>query len=245
MTKLLLLSLLLALSCGKKDSDAEPSDLERVQKHRDELCATFDPQTVERCDRITFVALMATACGRDYGLAGYEENGKWNRDTAPCYPQDSKSECSLDGYLSVLHYITKMRDREALQRMYSRLDSNGWICGEGPESVTSIKPLKSVIEHMTGASFVDEADATITGFRGHLLASYMWLRERVGMDILPGTYQALAADVPSSPFYAALAGDKSRAVDRLLDFPAPYSQFWGSAPDSVVYATSVAIIEGR
>lgn len=222
--------------------------MERVQKHRDELCATFDPQTVERCDRITFVALMATACGKDFNLASYEENGKWNRDTAPCYPQDSKSECSLDGYLSVLHYITKMRDREALQRMYSRLDSNGWICGEGPESVTSIKPLKSVIEHMTGASFVDEADASVLGFRGHLLASYIWLKRRVygsNNAVERAALEVLYKDVPQSPFYAALVGDKTGAVEKLLDFPSPYSTWWGSAPDAVLYSVSTAILEAK
>lgn len=241
-----LLPILFILSCSHPQ-DAAPSDMDAVKSHRDYLCATFDPATVERCDRITFVALMAAACGKEFGLNAYEKDlGVWHRDTSACYPEDSKSECSLDGYLSVLH--AAVQRPELVSRMQSALESSEWICGEGPESVTSIRPLKSTIERMSGASMTEEADASITGFRGHLLASYLWLKRKVyGSNNLAekAVLNGLHRDIPASPFLAALDADGVGAVENLMRFPAPYSQFWGSAPDSVIYAASVAIIEGR
>jgi hypothetical protein len=73
----------------------------------------------------------------------------------------------------------------------------------------------------------------------------MWLRKRVGMSYIPATFDVLYKDIPRSPFYAALAGDEQGAIRNLLDFPAPYLRFWGSAPDSTMYAASVAILEGK
>lgn len=233
-------------SCSSNHDAASPSDLEQVKNRRDAYCASFDPNSVARCDRITFVALMSAACGRDYGLAEYEQEGKWHRDQSHrCYQDgESKSECSFDGYLSVLHAMVSGFSG-GLRRMQEKLESSDWVCGEGSEEVTPIKPLKSVIERMSGASFSEDDAIVETGFRGHLLASYNWLRKRIGMKEIPGVYAALYAETPKSPFYAALAVDEAGAVRNLMDFPAPYSQFWGSAPDSTMYAATVAILEGK
>ena len=121
--------------------------------------------------------------------------------------------------------------------MQDRLSNNSWLCGEGPEGVTSIRPLESVI---SGASLTND----LLGFRGHLLASYIWLKKRMNGYNNPVEKAGLALlrkEIPSSPFYAAIDGDQAAAVDALLNFPTPYSQFWGSAPDSVIYVVSASI----
>lgn len=226
--------------------------MQRVKAQRDAYIQAFDETKIARCDRVTFAAL-ASAFGAHGDIAKFEtEPGLWERDAQTCFKdgQDlgSKSECSLDGYLSVLHAALSMQDMSVPRRMFERLEARGWTCGEGPEAVTSIKPLKSTIERMIGARLGEDADATVTGFRGHLLASYILLQKR-----LRGSYtlaekaalKVLYADVPTSPLYAALADDEAGAVRNLLSFPAPYSRFWGSAPDDVVFIVSTKILEGE
>ncbi len=238
--------LILLCACSHPSDDAAPSDLARVRAQRDQFCASFDPQSVTRCDRITFVSMMSAACGKDYNLEAYEENGKWNRDeTHSCYQEgESSSECSFDGYLGVLHALRS--DRGAIKRMQLHLEANGYRCGEGEPSATDISPLKSVIEYMAGQSLTGITDP-FAGFRGHLLASYIWLRHEIGLKTIGdgAALSILRHEIPSSPFYAAIAGDQAAAVDRLMNFPAPYSNYWGSAPDAVIYAVSVKILDEK
>lgn len=236
---------LLAFACGVQPPSH--TDLERVQARRDYLVAHFDQTGIERCDRITFAALAA-ASGAGNDISGFEKpEGKWNRDTKRCYPADSKSECSLDGYLSVLLYAATHKDTALVRRMRSFLESSDYICGKGPESVTSIGKLRSIIDLLAGSSLALTSDSLL-GFRGHLLANYLWLKRKIyGQNnaFEKGLLWTLYKDAPRSPFLAALAGKTQEAIDNLNDFPTPYSDLWGSAPDNVIYMATVAILEGK
>ena len=241
--KRLLLTALLLCSCGHHVSQDTSSGFADIQAQRDAYVASFTAESITKCDRLTFTAIMESVTDGKTTLSYENPVGKWNRDTQPCYPAESSSECSLDSYLSVLHYATA-HDRSIMQRMGQYLPARKWLCGEGPSGVTDISKLKGVIQ--AGYALAPQSDDALVGFQGNLAASYIWLQKRIrGSNTLAEIAAAklLSADTPRNPFLSAVAGDKERTIANLRDFPTPVSQFWGSAPDDVIYVVSAYILE--
>ena len=124
----------------------------------------------------------------------------------------------------------------------------------GKESLAYEKPeLKGMIEKISGqASLAESADA-IGGFQGHLLASYIWLDARISGQVSGIELDALnvlTSQTPQSPFFSALYhrfsdGNQDGTLELMRSWNTPYSNFWGSAPDSVMFTVTTAILEGK
>ena len=257
---------ILAIACAfgcnqKKDDPVQQADLTEVQQMRDEKVASFQMDQVTPCDRITFVALM-DAYGKRLPIGIFEKPaGMWNRNFEVCYPKESKSECSLDGYLSVLHALYARGDLFSIRNMRDYLKARDWHCGLGDEGVTTTVPLMPLIQALANDLKVKVADIgidlpipldiKIDGFQAYLIGNYVWLHTKVfGVsDVSRGIIKKLALDNPEDAFFAALnwrfnGTSQQLAVD-LLKQDKPCSDSWGSCDDSVYWTIVVAVLEGR
>ncbi len=257
-----LLLTFLFLSCSRLDNGgAEGIDLAPYQNERDRICAEFDATTVERCDRSTFHVLMAAMCPGMKLPTEYEvPSGKWNRDTAPCYPDDSRSETSRDAYLQNL--LTE--NKEAIARIVAYAEPREWETGEPHGGVGNIAPLVPLLRGYTLAgesdSIVDEgieaAKKAFTGHRGHLVAEYLWVvaRLRGGLTLSGSSLlKTLHEETPDSPFlsclyhrFSRLDSSQKHTVYLLKKMPWVNNTFgWGSSVPDVHYAATVMCLEGK
>lgn len=256
-----LLFALAACSCAPCASQPTGQDLSAVRADRNRIVAEYDPSTIERCDFVTFAALYEAfnGNGRSAGVTGLEQiGGKWERHFAPCYPANSRSETTRDGYLAVLHRAWSDQDALLIDRIIFYAEPRAWITGEGDPWVTSVADLAPLMYHMarrpeplTGLA-VD--DNPLHGFRGHLLALFIYLRGRVDGSVSEAERLALvelAKAEPRSPIYAALLarfsdGNQAEAIEKLLSMPRVVGPFgWGSAPWQVYFMVAAGIMEGR
>jgi hypothetical protein len=205
--KFFLSILILLFSCGQHKSSDSPPNVGDLKPQADQIVKTFNIGLIERCDKLTFAALF-NAFGGSADLSKFESpEGKWNRDdTAPCYPNDSKSETSLDGYLSVLHLSRSIGDMSIVRRIKDYAEPKHWVTGEGPEGVTSILTLLPLINLMVGAKLDGDENALpyIQGYQAHLAAMWIWLKGRLTgsiSDIELGTLQTLWLANLRSPFF--------------------------------------------
>ena len=267
---LIVITTLLLCSCGTKQKQSQPSSaLDQAQaKGEFYISKITDDIYKERCDKLTFKSLYAAAAyslkGIEVDLSALEDNGKWNRDVAPCYPDNSKSEISFDGMVGVLHYILAHKDDNMLGRLITYGNEHSWIMGEGPKEYTNIYVLTPMIFNLRShMSLVDNPVTDILkGFKGHLLVDYLWLEAEKDGTLGAAdmeTLRQLKAASPDDPMYSALYhrftdGDQTEALDILLNNAAfPNSSLpmetgvfnWGSAPASVYYLVTLAIIEGK
>lgn len=250
-----LLCCFLLSACGGKKDDPNSFDLASAQSERDRRIAEMNLDEIARCDYVTFAAMGHAYSSRDFNVRDLEiPSGRWNRHYQICFPNDSKSETSLDGYLSVLHLAQERGDKSLVKRIIDYAGPRDWITGEGPEGVTSIKPLVPIIREMAGRDEHTEERVPnpFEGFRGHLLANYLWLHAKVHGDVpllAKPLLSALAQTIPGSPYIAALnarynGASYGRAFDLLNDFSG-CAKWWGSCHDSIYYAITVAVLEGR
>lgn len=245
------------LSCSRHRDYESKQSLTDAQEYRDRLCEGYSVKSVPRCDRVTFDALISAFCpGKQDSVKRFElEPGVWHRDTRPCYAdgQDigSKSECSLDGYLAVLTYSITTGDQGVPRRMLRHLEDSGWYCGEGDTGATLVAPLSPLIRRAAGSLDIAFADP-FAGFRGHLLAMWIWNDARLSGGLIRGGQTAinrLVAKNPTSPFYASLAhrwydGDYNDALTKLFNL-SECKSLWGSCPLEAYVAMTVAVMEGR
>jgi hypothetical protein len=258
----LLLTILL-LACGRNESQPSTVSLSDVQAKRDSIMESFDTNSIERCDWLTFAALVDAFTAKKVNIYAVEKTpGIWHRHMQTCYPEHSQSETSRDGYLSALHAFKTRGDTAAVQRILSAVRPLEYRTGPGPLGVAGIAPLVPIMRKMAGAYLVDESDDALPdafqkvtqGFRPHLIASYIWLSGRVhgsitnaGRDVL----KTFVRENPNSPFFRALRsrfddGDQTEALELLDRMPHEDAPFgWGSCPWQVYYAISVAVMEGR
>lgn len=262
----LLLTSLILLSCSRIDSGgADGIDLAPYKAERDRICAEFDAETVERCDRSTFHLLMAAMCpGMDLPTQYEVPSGKWNRDTSPCYPEHSRSETSRDAYLSLL--LTQ--NKAAITRAVSFADESG-DTGAPAGGVGNIRDLLPLMRKTAGLSLTapGEADGlaediseavkkALTGHRGHLIAGYLWARARVNGGLtLAGSkiLSELHESTPDSPYLSCLYHRFSRLDDSQSGTIALLKKIdrrenaygWGSSPGSAHYALTLGCLEGR
>lgn len=256
---LIAIILLALVGCGSGEGTNPKADLGGVGAYRDSLCSKFDIAEVPRCDRVTFDSLVAAYCPGARSISKYYRYYAWHRDVKACFTTvdvGSKSECSLDGYLSVVHYALERRRPKILKQIIADLEPRGWRCGAGPIGVTSIYPIRSLIFDAASAADRQEPLKSIpnplAGFRGHLLGMYLWADWKANGRLPAYKVQLLKAlrrEQPDSPFFEALVArftnqNYERAVALTYDLLDP-SNYWGSAPLAAYVAASVAVMEGR
>lgn len=252
-------------SCGK----SHPKEDEPITSKL-ELYRTADMSMVTPCDSGTFWTHAAAVGVHKELVAVLEQTpGRIERFKEPCYPNESKSEASREMYIGWLHFIWSSRDSPALKRLIAYGDSHGWIFGEGPSDLVDMTPLRVIIYlmdrkmNLTLAADASDEDLnkTLAGFKGHVLASYLWLWGRVNNQIGPlgmSTIRSLVDASPGNPMYQALLhrftdGDQTVASGILNneenfpsnEIPKGMANFgWGSCPDWLMYLIVDGIIRG-
>jgi hypothetical protein len=250
-----LLPILLLLSCARHQEQETRQDLADVQRERDQIVAAFDPATITRCDYLTFAALLEAFTVKGANVAELEHPvGMWHRNFKTCYPNDSASETSRDGYIAVLHLAQSHHDAGLAQRIIDYAEPQGWITGPGPEGVTGIGDLEHVARQIADAPpSRDEERDIIPPSTKHVLGLILYLRGRVFHGLSSGEAliaRELARAEPEDPFFQALHSrfddqDYGNAIEKLQVMPridAPFG--WGSCPWPVYYAMTVAVMEG-
>ena len=259
-------------SCGSKsEKKTKPSPISQAASDKGEFyCSKLtDAVFKERCDKITFKAMVAANCPQD--LSGFEKDGRWERDEVQCYPDNSKSSISRDGMISVLHYVWTTKDAKLLQRLINYGEAHDWIMGDGPRDLTDATILTPMIYFIQGKlkndstallDYLPTTEDIAQSFKGHVIANYIWLQARVRGNInaveaaiLNKLWEASMED----PMYTALMhrfvdGNQADTFSLLLNrpefpndsLPTETGVFdWGSAPASVYYLISLAIAEGK
>jgi hypothetical protein len=202
---------------------------------------------------------MTAMCGQPLPIQYELPEGKWNRDTTTCYPQDSRSETSRDAYLSVV----LSQDSQASARIVSYAQPQGWDTGEPSGGVGNITPLVPLLR---GYSATGEADSIVddgietakkayTGHRGHLVAGYLWAvaRLRGGLTVVGvSLLKKLHEETPESPYlsclyhrFSRLDNDQADTLKLLSQMPHTSNTFgWGSSPWQIHYTLTVKCLEG-
>jgi hypothetical protein len=275
--RLLIYISLLLVSCGTQKIEKSPTvadSLDKQLKSKTELylsLITSDELLFpERCDKLTFKSLLSAA-GPFQDMSAFEVAGKYSRDVVPCYPNDSKSSISRDGILAVLQDIWTHGDLVRLNRMIAYGEAHNWVVGEGPLDYTNMALLLPIIyrmqDRLSGKTNLELAssaalDSVLSGFQGHLLANYLWLKARMegSLNALEvSLLKSLVSANPRDPMYQALYhrftdGDMSETYKILLDspeFPDDHLPLetgvfgWGSEPALVAYLVALAIAEGE
>jgi len=225
-----------------------------------------DEVFTKRCDKLAFKPYLSNS-GLVQDLSGFEDNGRWSRDVEPCYPEFSGGTISFDGLVAVMHHIWTTKDEAMLDRFIVYSESHAWIVGEGTFADQTIM---SPLSYQMKAEFVKSRNLNTTqditnmlkGFRGHLLASLIWLEGRMNgslneleMTLLTQLYQV----GPDDPMYVGLYhrftdGDQTKTIEILLKssvFPNDHLPMedgvfgWGSSPASIYYLICIDVIEGR
>lgn len=246
-----ILMVLALVGCGAAEKlSTVPRD---IKIKRAALCQEFKSSQVSRCDRLTFDSLTAAYCPGDRSVEKYHSDGIWHRDMKPCYTDHdvgSKSECSADGLLGVIHWAMEQDRGSALKTMAKELASRDWICGPGPKSLTFVYQLRPLIGGPAMSS--PPLFGPLDGFRGHLSALWIWANwKRTGKvsllekDIL----NRARHNEPESPFLEALyqrfhKGEFDRA-ESLLESMKECGSMWGSCVVAPYYAMTVAVMEGK
>ena len=270
--KKLLSVLALLTSCGSHKSEDTVNPLSDVQARGSFYINNLTPSIyTERCDKITFKALLSTEIVQD--LTGFEvAPGQWQRDTQPCYPTESASTISNEGIISIMHHIWSTKDCAMVTRLYNYGMAHDWIMGAGNKADTDASVLSFSVQDEknllcgntdpTGPTLLGSIDDVLSGYKGHVLASWIWLMGRFNGKINSLEKDGLNALVnasPGDPYYLALKarfddGDQSAAINALLgsvDFPSDSFPLedgvfgWGSAPASIYYLITEAVLEGK
>lgn len=256
--------ILFLVCCGSHKSQRTKTPLELVQEQRDFIVTqivNMDEADIwkHRCDKLTFKALLS-AYGPRQDLSGFIYDDQIHRDIYPCYPEESRSEVSLDPILMMLHHILSYDDKELFQQVYDIGMARGWIMAEGPIEYTNIFTLLPRIYEMKEKyGLVDNTYQDIlASYKGHIAALYIHLKGRINGSISEIEYQTLKLiyeSNPRNPLYAALYhkytdGDQSETLQILIDdfpfnkFPEDTARYgWGSCPSSVLYIIIVGILE--
>ena len=259
---ILLLLIFLLLACGgtSKTSDVQTSD------SRAALYLMSKDVGIPSCDFATFATIAASLGVSPEAISGLiKVPGRIERYYSPCYPGLSSSEASREMYIGWLHLIWKNRDSTTLSQLIEYGNRNNWVFGEGDQSLTNMSPLVPIIERMQDSFQISDLstqiDSVLSGFRGHVVADYIWLVGRVTGKIGPlelVTLKALVEASPGDPFYQALLhrftdGDQTAALTALSNtqifpidkIPVTESFGWGSCPDWLYYLIARGVIEGE
>jgi hypothetical protein len=262
-----LLFILILIGCGHHKSHNTKSPFEKIQENRDFIVSQIDDSVFKhRCDKLTFFSLYS-AFGIRQDLSHFIYDDMIHRDTTRCYPEESRSEVSLDPILMMLHHIVSYGDTALLNEIIRIGSKRGWIMADGPEEYTNIfflistiYKLKSQYSLVDARSDISSVVDILSGYRGHIAAMYIYLQGRIYGELNEIEYQTMKQifdSNPENPLYSAIYyrftnGDQSYTINLLNKyfsygiFPVGISETgWGSCPSSVLYITTVAIMEGR
>lgn len=228
--------------------DPDPTVWEVVNDKYDYYKDNTTPDIfTRRCDNLTFYSLSGAF---NYGLGAIDlgaleySPGEWHRDRNPCYPEESKSECSRDGFIMLFHYLWTTRDYLNMSEIYQYGYNSGWNMCDGPTNLVNLLPLvptlTAMINSQTEPSGTSEqlpfgfrfpnGQATeipnpLEGFRGHLLALYIHLQGRIHGELNDLEYAAMKTLLdanPDNPLFLAIYhrytdGDQTLAIQGLAD----------------------------
>jgi len=221
--------------CSRHDTKADPPILEQAKPIWESACSAYQPSQTQKCDRSTFVAWMSVACNKDFGIQEYKkEPGVYWRDTEDCYGQgESRSQCSRDAYLGIIFYAYTHNDIQTLEEIYDYGRDHDWTMCEGVESATNIKDLSYILSSILGKK--EKIPNPMLGFRGHLLAGYIWLDAIYHKGSIQSLLlQQLHHETNDSPYFSALYhrysndNDQSGTLSRMINASGNYG--WGGSP---------------
>lgn len=248
--------LLMLVGCGARVSrdTVTPFDYAKVKRDKYLEQLNYNNVTHGRCDGLTFRAVLDSL--KRISIYNHEyPAGKWNRDKDVCWPKDSRSEISREGYINLFHALLsrgKEETIEATDRIIAYGLPRGFVMGEGSLEYTDIKVLVPVMYELRGeasltGSIIDEITAVsqnlekyFTTYRAYVIAQYIYLRGRINGKISEIEYQLLKKYVelnPNDPYFLALKhrfldGDQLEAVSLLNDDDAfPFN----TLPDNTKY----------
>lgn len=259
---LIIAFVLVACSKSKTDDDSPASNTQIAENYRIHG-SLYD---IPRCDNATFQLHAASVGKQDVTPADFEAypNGHLRRDKSPCYPNESDTSGSVEMYIGWLHWIwTNKNADQALDRLIAYGENHGWDVGDGDSvNISQLVPMIYLMKSkLKGASLTESnLGDTLSGFRGHILASYLWLWLRVegkigpaGKEAIHQLYEASSGD----PMYIALwqrvnNGDFSDVYSIMDDrsiFPEQPNHEtaafgWGSCPDWLYFLMVDGIIRG-
>lgn len=261
----LLALIAMLLSCGHHKSQKTKSPLDQVMEQRafivNKIITMSDEEIYKhRCDKLTFKALLS-AFGPKQALEAFLYDDAVHRDTTPCFPEESRSEVSLDPILMMLHHIVTYKDEALFDELYRIGELRDWIMADGPTEYTNIYILIPPIERIKSDFALADNDyqSILAGYRGHITALLIHLQGRLKGGISEIEYQTLKLIYESNtenPLYSAIyhkyteGGDQSHTINLLNKyfefgiFPIGEAKFaWGSAPDAILYIVTVGIME--
>jgi len=259
------------MGCSKHEEKRtiQATTLQEQVAVRNMYCDSLtDDSIVNRCDRGTFANLANAFCpSPPFDLSRHEwKEGEHHRDIYPnkCYPDDSKSECSPDYFITKVQDWISNENVDEFDRAMTYLSANGWRCGEGPSELTSVLhlvPLFESVGNYLGTSFSLAASEGLPAMHNYYLtASYIYAKGRMESyigDVEKEALRQLLDKDPSSPIFLALYyryhnGDQQKALDSMeADFPKDTPcvsgsyRGWGSAPCSIMQIWATAILEGQ
>lgn len=265
---ILLITLFTLFACGK-DKESDPiqniESLKQKAKTYEALIAENGPYALTtRCDSLTFVGLYASI-NKDLDLYKHFYESTWHRSVTPCYiVGDSRSEISLEGILSALHFMLSKGDLEGIEKLFMYGEHNSWVFGEGPEEYTKMPQLRPLLSDFIARKLVITAEVELPsfkGYRGNVVALYIALKGRM-FDYINGFEMRRLKDLrraePSNPIYHALVaryeeGNQSKAISILSNlnhFPAdrlPEQSLelfaWNDAPAAILFMWCVFLME--
>jgi hypothetical protein len=198
------------------------------------------------------------------------QSGQWHRDYKPCYPDDSRSEISRDGFIMLFHALLERKDTAAFLRIKEYGLAHDWIMGEGPKEYTSALLLTSILyDSIKKLSLAESADAQdsdsilkLDTFRGNLLAMYIWYRTKLNEKInelewqtLKKLYEANNKNIIYSALYNKFNdGNQDQTISLMLDesdypentLPGRVENLnWSDAPGAIIYLVTLKIIKDK
>jgi hypothetical protein len=266
---LLVFLVLFQFSCGSHNSQTTQS-MSALQQAENK--AVFYKQGIsdaifasDRCDELAFRPYL-TIAGITQDLSPWENNGRWYRNRssdAPCYPNYSPGTISFDGLIAVFHHIWTVKDKDMLNRYIAYSSAHYWVVGDGLYSNQILT--YPIVTHMVakmGLINIPSLDDILQSYKGHLLASYIYLEGRMNGKLDEAEYQAAESLFNSNnqdPMYSALwhrfsDGIQDDTLTLLLnrpEFPATIIPTdagvfnWGGEPAIVAYLLALSIVEGK
>jgi hypothetical protein len=250
--------LIILLSSCSVSTDSDKDEVETLQAKAQRWCGEINDGTIsKRCDRLTFQAIVQNACNSQGNrLADFLwGEGAYHRDYRSCYPDESRSECSPDGFIAGLNASVNGRGwtQEQLKGIRSYLQEHDNKCGDGHDGLTDVSHLRGQLDRVIGERSFVEAEPLRGSHNAYLTSIYMDT-ERV---IRGGKFtsaegvalRVLAASRPNSAPIAAMIGDNEKAAS-LLEKQFPFEDIpvtdgydgWGSAPDAIMYVWAVSLL---
>ena len=203
-----LLITIVLFGCGSHDSQDTTNPLDPViNKGAMYSKSISDSMYLARCDKLTFKATLSTYLPQN--IENLEvAPGKWLRDVPDCYPKESASQVSFEGILGVLHHIWSTKDCAMATRLVDYGALHNWVMGLGPTAETDASLLGPTASDIQVAICNNESlmltgsiDDVLSGYKGHILASWIWLIGRIDGHINDVEKEGLNQLVNAKSFY--------------------------------------------